>query len=329
MRYFVTGATGFVGGQLVRQLRQAGHEIAALVRSPSRAGDLVAEGVTLCEGDVTDPASVRAGMQSADGVFHCAGWYRLGARDPAAATSVNVDGTRNVLQAMRDLGIAKGVYTSTVAVFSDTGRRMVDESHHFTGRHLTEYDRTKWQAHYEVALPMIEAGLPLVIVQPGVVYGPGDHSQLRDLLVQFLRRRVWMVPSRTAYAWSHVEDSARGHVLAMERGRTGESYILAGPAHTLIDALQIAGRLTGIRPPCCTVPPAIVRAMAVLMQGIGVVAPLPPTFHPETLRAIAGVTYLGNPTKAIRELGFTARPLEEGLRETLDYELKLLRDASN
>src|SRR6476619_3484421 len=137
MKYFVTGTTGFIGGRLARQLREAGHEVIALVRDPSKAQDLAALGVTLAPGDVTDKASMRAPMTGVDGVYHVAGWYKIGMRDKSAGQKVNVEGTRNVLETMKELGIPKGVYTSTLATNSDTHGKVVDETYHYTGHHLT------------------------------------------------------------------------------------------------------------------------------------------------------------------------------------------------
>ena len=179
-RYFVTGATGFVGAEVAKQLLSRGHHVVVLVRDPAKASLLARLGAEVHAGDVTAPDTLREPMRGADGVFHVAAWYKTGQpRAAALAVAVNVDGTRHVLHAMRDLGIAKGVYTSTLAVNSDTRGSVVDETYRYRGPHLTVYDRTKWQAHYEVALPMMTAGLPLVIVQPGAVYGPGDTSALR------------------------------------------------------------------------------------------------------------------------------------------------------
>src|SRR5437016_494296 len=151
MKYFVTGATGFVGGRVVRQLIDAGHQVVVIVRNPAKAADLAELGIAVHQGDVTDKESMRAPMQGVDGVFHIAGWYKIGVRDTSEATSINVHGTRNVLELMRSLDIPKGVYTSTLAVFSDTCGRMVDESYRYDGAHLSEYDRTKWVAHYRIA----------------------------------------------------------------------------------------------------------------------------------------------------------------------------------
>ncbi|MBN1485249.1 MAG: NAD-dependent epimerase/dehydratase family protein [Chloroflexia bacterium] len=324
MRYFVTGATGFIGSRLVHQLVAAGHQVVALVRDPARAGQLAQLGVTLAQGDVTDKESMRAAMAGTDGLFHIAGWYQIGARDKRPAQRVNVQGTRNVLELMRDLGLPKGVYTSTLAVFSDTQGRMVDESYRYTGPHLNEYDRTKRLAHYRVAEPMIEQGLPLVIVMPGAVYGPGDHSLVAKSFEAYLQRKLPLVPRGAALCWGHVSDVVRGHLLAMDKGRPGESYIIAGPPHTLEDAFELAERITGIPVPRLHLSPTLLRLMSGLMRVVGSVVPLPDTYRAESLRVTAGVTYLGRNDKARRELGYQVRPLEEGLRETLFYMMQKL-----
>src|SRR3954447_23341112 len=153
MKYFVTGATGFIGGPGARQLVEDGHQVTALVRDPARAKDLQNLGVILAQGDVTDRASLRAPMAGADGIFHIAGWYRFGRRPREMNRRVNVEGTRNVLETMHDLGIPKGVYTSTLAINSDTHGRLVDETYRYSGPWVSDYDHTKWQAHHQVAEP--------------------------------------------------------------------------------------------------------------------------------------------------------------------------------
>jgi nucleoside-diphosphate-sugar epimerase len=321
--YFLTGATGFVGGAVARQLRAAGHIVRALVRKPEAAMSLDAIGVELHKGDVTDPDSIREPMRGADGVFHVAGWYKVGVRDRASAVSINIDGTRNVLRVMRELGILRGVYTSTLAVNSNTHGRVVDEEYRFGGRHISLYDWSKHEAH-KIAQHEIDRGLPLVIVQPGLIYGPGDTSGVRTMLRQYLQRRLWIVPSRVAYSWAHVEDEARGHLLAMEKGAAGRSYFLAGPVHTLVEAMQTAQDITGIPAPPVRVPPAVLTSAAAMLTVVDGVVRLPPSYAPETLRVLAGVTYLGISTRARNELGWRARPLHDGLMETLRHEMKLL-----
>ncbi len=320
MKYFVTGATGFIGGRLAEVLKERGHEVVAIVRNPARASHLA--GITLVQGDITDKESMREAMTGVDGVYHVAGWYKLGVLGDHPGQAINVDGTRNVLELMRELDIPKGVYTSTVGVFSDTHGEMKDESFKFTGAFVNEYERTKWEAHYRVAQPMIDAGLPLVIVQPGAVYGPGDNSVLHDQVVQYLQRRLPAIPAGMKLCWAHVDDIVEGHILAMEKGTPGESYIIAGPPHTLVEFFEMAERITGIPAPRIVLPPAMVKAAAAVTGLIENVIPLPMMFRSEVLRSSAGVTYLGDNSKAKHELGYDPRPLEQGLRETLPHDLE-------
>jgi nucleoside-diphosphate-sugar epimerase len=216
------------------------------------------------------------------------------------------------------------VYTSTLAVNSDTHGRIVDESYVYHGPWLSEYDRSKWAAHYEVAEPMIQQGLPLIIVQPGAVYGPGDNSPQGQMFRQYLRRKLPMVPRGAALCWAHVDDTAAGHLLAMERGVPGQSYIIAGQPATIQEVLQLAERITGVPAPRLHPSPALVNGVAALMGVVERAVPVPDTFSAEYLRVAAGATYLGSNARARRELGFDPRPLEVGLREVLEYELARL-----
>ena len=237
MRYAITGATGFVGGALASQLRKSGHDVVALVRDRSRAGALERLGCEFVEGDLDDAAALDRLCAGADGLFHVAGWYKLGQRDPSLGTKVNVEGTRNALAAAQRNGVPRVVYTSTLAVNSDTEEQVVDETYRFTGEHVSVYDRTKAEAH-DIALDFVEQGLDVVIVQPGLVYGPGDTAQTGDLIAQVANGKRPFAPKGGGVCWAHVDDIADGHVRAMERGRKGESYMLAGPRATLAEGLR-------------------------------------------------------------------------------------------
>lgn len=322
MKYFLTGATGFVGGEVARQLRTAGHEVIALVRAPSKAQELAQLGCQLAPGDVTDKESMRAPMTGVDGVFHIAGWYKLGAKDSSPGVKVNIDGTRNVLEVMRDLNIPKGVYTSTLAINSDTHGKLADETYRFAGKHLSEYDRTKAEAH-KIAEAFIAQGLPLVVVMPGVIYGPGDTSSLRQTVVNLLKGQLPSIPNETTYSWAHVQDVARAHILAMEKGRAGQNYIVCGDTRPLVDAIKMACEAGHARMPL-VVPPAMVKMLSGVMGVVEKIVPVPDSYTSEGLREIAGTTYIGDNSKARRELGYDPRPLEAGWPQTVLREKELL-----
>jgi nucleoside-diphosphate-sugar epimerase len=152
---------------------------------------------------------------------------------------------------------------------------------------------------------------------PGVIYGPGDNGPLHEALVQYLKRQLPLTPKRTAFSWGYVDDVARAHILAMEKGKAGDEYIIAGPTRTFIDAMALAERVTGVKAPRIHPGPAMMRAMAAMMSVIGALVPLPASFTSESLRESAGVTYIGDNAKARREFSYDPRPLEAGLPQAL------------
>jgi nucleoside-diphosphate-sugar epimerase len=322
MKYFVTGATGFVGGRMAHFLRHHKHEVIALVRNPEKAGALSNIGVTLVKGDVTDKESMRDAMRGCDGVFHIAAWYKLGQRDKGSGQEINVDGTRYVLELMKELEISKGVYTSTLAINSDSKGVLHDEQFQFTGKHISEYDRTKAGAH-QVAENFIRQGLPLVIVMPGLIYGPDGTSLSDEALRLFLQKKLPLIPAKAAYCWAHVDDIVFAHWLAMEKAKPGSTYMIGGPPHTLAEAFRMAASLTGLRMPL-VVPPVLLKLSSLLSALVENIATMPEMYSSEALRVQAGVTYLGDNSKAKRELGYSPRTLETGLRETLLHEQKKL-----
>jgi nucleoside-diphosphate-sugar epimerase len=282
--------------------------VAALVR-----GDHPLDpAVRVVRGDLFDAAALDRLCSGVDGLFHVAGWYKLGVRDPSVGWRVNVDGTRAVLSAAARSRVPRVVYTSTLAVNSDTHGAIVDESYRFTGRHLSAYDRSKAKAH-DVALEFAQRGLPVVVVMPGLVYGPGDTAMTGELIRDTIRGRLVIVPAVGGVCWGHVADIADGHLLAMQRGSPGQSYMLAGPPAPLIDGLRLVARLAGRRSPI-GLPKALVAATAGAAGLAGRVLPVPPAYAAETLRS-GLATYYGTPTKARTELGWSCRDLDTGLGE--------------
>lgn len=325
MKVFLTGATGFIGRHLARALVAGGHHVRALVRNPGAADDLREDGVEICPGDIRDKASVRAGMTGAEGVYHVAAWYKVGEGTLDVAREINVGGTRNVLECARDLAVHKIVYTSSIAIYSDTHGHTVDESSPCAGPYNSVYEQTKAEAHREVAVPMMAEGLPLVVVLPGVVYGPGDRSPIRDSFVMFLQRRLPVLPRGTVYCWAHVDDTVAGHIQAMARGRTGESYIIAGPVCEFARVFEIASGRLDIPAPRMRLGGDTLRRVAKVTGAIERLVPwLPAAYRAEALRSVAGTTSIASSAKAEAELGWAPRPLETGLIETLEDEMRTL-----
>jgi nucleoside-diphosphate-sugar epimerase len=318
MNVFITGGTGFIGSRVLQKLVQRGDRVRALVRSVPGAELVRAMGAEPVTGDLNDRAALRQGMQGCDLVFHIAGWYKIGSPHPEQAEIVNVEGTRSVLTTAFELGVPRIVYTSTIAVFGDTRGRLVDESYHMppTESFLSAYDRTKYRAHYEVAVPLIRQGAPLIIVQPGAVYGPGDPSLVGQLMRLYHHGLLPVLPGpELTLTYAHVEDVAEGHILAADRGRIGESYILAGPVYRLDEMAQIWAQVTGRQPPRYAVPARKVKRLIPLVAALRRVIPLPDLISPESIR-ILGASYIARPDKAVRELGWQVTDIYEGMRLT-------------
>ena len=319
---FVTGGTGFIGGRLVALLVARGVEVRALARSEAGLQKVKALGATPIPGDVTDPQSMKEAMHGCDVVFHVAAMYEIGARYTRQIEAVNVDGARNVFETAINVGVPKIVYTSTAGVHGDTKGKMVDENHRIPFdalRSSTLYEQTKWRAHYEVALPMIEGGAPIVIVESGGVYGPEDHSVVGDLLELYVRGRLPILPDRdTTLTFVYVDDIAEGHILAAVKGRIGESYCMGYQPLSFGTLLDLCAQVNGRPKVMLKIPSVFVRPTWPVMALIEKMIPLPAMLSGEAVRTV-GTTWIVSCKKAQNELGWNPRPAEEGLKSTLDW----------
>lgn len=318
---FVTGGTGFIGSRLISLLVARGVEVRALARSQAGIEKVKALGAVPVQGDVTDPQSMKEAMRGCDVVFHVAAMYEVGARYARQMETVNVDGARNVFETALEVGIPRIVFTSTVAVHGDTKGKVVDETHQVPFEEFkssTLYEQTKWRAHYEVALPMIGQGVPIVIVESGGVYGPEDHSVLGDLLTMYVRGLRVLLDRDTAITFVYVDDVAEGHILAAEKGRLGESYIMGYQPFTFGQFADLWPKASGRPKVLFKIPSVLVRPWWPLMALIEKVIPLPALLSSEAVRSV-GTTWLGSCKKAQEELGWKPRPIEEGLKLTFDW----------
>ena len=326
----MTGGTGFIGGEVVRQLRARGDDVACLVRNRDKGRKLAELGCELVSGDLGDERAIREGMRGCDAAIHAAAVYEVGipASEREAMREANVGGTERVLGAALEAKIPKVVYVSTVGVFGNTHGRIVDESYEHPGKDFTSYyEQTKWEAH-QVAKRLIAEGLPCVSVQPGGVDGPGDTSSIAQLLDQFLSGRMPLMPfPDLGICLSHVEDIAAGILLGLDKGKPGETYVISGPATTVREAIGVVAEATGRKAPKHAIPPALMKALIPVGPLVGKLMGQPPNLR-ELISSADGVTFWASYEKAGRELGYAPRGLEQGLRDMLAAEGRLAGSAA-
>jgi dihydroflavonol-4-reductase len=318
MRVFLTGGTGFIGGEVARLLRGRGDDVRALVRTPSKAGALEAIGCELVEGDLSDEDALTKACDGADAVVHGAALYEVGvsAERRAAMVDVNVGGTERVLGAALAAGVRKAVYISTVAVFGNTGGHVADEGwvRPDDGSYTSVYEETKVLAHRR-AHEIGARGLPLVTVQPGVVYGAGDTSTMGDLLSRFVAGKLPALPfPDMGVTPVHRDDVAAGVLLALDKGTPGECYVLAGTPVRVRELIAELAAVAGRTPPRFHLPTAAVKLAAPFGRIVGPALGFPPNLR-EVLSSSDGVTFWATGKKAMDELGWTSRPLSVGLRD--------------
>ena len=326
MRVFLTGATGFIGGHVARNLRARGDDVVCLVRSRERAAPLAALGCELVEGDLGDEAAIRTGLTDCDAAIHGAAIYEVGIPKSAheGMYEANVLGTERVLRAALAAKTPKVVYISTVAAFGNTGGEVVDESYEHPGSSFTSYyEETKYRAHQVAKRMAREEGLPLVMVQPGGVYGPEDHSELGNTMNQFLKGRLPVLAfPDLGLNLVHVEDVAGGVLLALDKGEVGESYVLGGEITTMRTMIGTLAKVSGRKAPTKALPTAVIKASAPFGRVIGPLLGFPPNMR-ELITSSDGVTFWARDDKARADLGYSPRGLEQGLRDMLEAEGRL------
>ncbi|HET9591736.1 MAG TPA: NAD-dependent epimerase/dehydratase family protein [Solirubrobacterales bacterium] len=321
MKVFLTGGTGFIGGEVARQLRARGEEVVCLVRSPQKAAGLRELGCELVSGDLGDESAIRKGMRGCDAAIHAAAMYEVGipAKQRPAMWDANVAGTERVMKAALAEKIPRIVYVSTVGIFGNTHKQVVDESYKNPETDFTSYyEETKLEAHKLVRRMIDEQELPAIIVQPGGVYGPDDTSQVADLLEQFFAGKLPLMPfPELGICMTHVEDIAGGILLALDKGALGETYVISGPVTTMREAIEMVAKVSGRKAPKRNLPTGLMKAMIPLGPVVGKVMGQPPNLR-ELISSADNVTFWASYDKAQKELGYSPRGMEEGLRQTLE-----------
>jgi farnesol dehydrogenase len=320
LKVLVVGSTGFLGKSVARRLARAGHALRLLARSGSNLEGLPTD-AEIVRGDVTDPASLDRAADGCDAIVHMAAMVKMWTPDRAGFDRVNVGGLQNVLAAA-ERARARVVYTSSFMALGPAGPVPGDESLVHPGRPRNDYERTKAAADV-VAREAAAAGRDVVILYPGVVYGPGDVTDgniVVKMVTDHLAGKMPGIvgPGDRLWSYSYVEDVADGHLSALERGRAGERYVLAGENVTMDGLFRTLQEVANVRPPRIHIPFAVASAL-----GYACVLWAEMTGHPPLLtHEVVGVFrehWAYSSAKAERELGYRPRPLREGLAQTMEW----------
>jgi dihydroflavonol-4-reductase len=320
MATLVTGATGLLGSHIARKLAERGDKVKLLLRKTSKTiniDDLNAERVY---GDVTDIDSIRKAIEGCDTIYHAAGIVSFKQADYKKMEDINVKGTQNVFTAALEAGVKKAVYTSSVAAIGlKPGKESADEETPFdpAGTDI-QYIKSKYYAEEE-ALKFFRKGLPLVIVNPSIVIGAGDvYVSTSGFILWYCKRRL---PGYTDGGINIVdaEDVALGHLLAAEKGRLGERYILSNRNITIKELFEVIEKVTGIPRPRMKIPYPLAYMGAYIAERIlGIPAPNYVAMDIDSVKGSKHFWYFDN-SKAVRELGFSPRPLEETIESTVKW----------
>jgi dihydroflavonol-4-reductase len=312
----VTGGSGFVGRAVVVELLARGRAVKVLARNP-RHPALQGLDVEAAPGDLKDPESVRKALNGCDRVFHVAADYRLWVPDPEVMYAVNVAGTRSLLAAAAKAGVERVVYTSTVGALGNPGDGTpgAEDTPVTMSDMVGHYKRSKFLAE-QVALDFARQGLPVVIVNPSTPVGPWDSrpTPTGEMIVEFLKGKM---PAylETGLNLIHVQDTARGHLLAEERGQVGEKYILGGENLKLSAIFEMLAEISGLRAPRLRLPYWPVLALAYADEfWANHVSGRPPRIPVTAVRMARKFMFFNN-AKAVRELGLTLTPVRRALED--------------
>ena len=320
MKALVTGATGFVGAAVARALLGGQWQVRILARRGSDRRNLKNLDVEVFEGDLGDLSSLERAAQGCVGLFHVAADYRLGARDPAELYRANVEGTRNVLNAAYRSGVRRIVYTSSVATIGipADGTPGDEQSANSLANMIGHYKRSKFLAE-DLVCEAAQAGLSVVIVSPSTPVGPGDvkPTPTGQLVLDAAAGRMPAYVD-TGLNIVHVDDVAAGHLLAFERGRAGERYILGGQDMSLREILEVIARLEGRNPPRVRLPYGVVLPLAYLAEAFARISGRSGRITLEGVRMSRKKMFFSS-AKAVRELGYRWRPPEQAFEDAIRW----------
>lgn len=323
MNIFVSGATGYIGNNLAKRLASEGHTIHALCRPSGKEQLLEHPNIKLFEGDINDYQTIHDAMVGCQQAYHLAAFARVWAKDSSTFYRINVEGTKNVLDAAREAGIEKIVFTSTAGVLGPSNSRPVSEDHARIGEVMNEYEDSKTQAELLCKDYCTKYGMHIVIVNPPRVYGPGVESEsnaVTRLLKLFMKGKWRIMPGdgKRTGSYVHVDDVVTGHVLAMEKGRSAERYILSGVNASYLEFFGLIMKLTGKQTKLYHFPVWLMVFCSYSLMAWTKISGKAPLLTPKWVKKYFYDWSLSC-EKAQNELGYSYRSLEEGLAQTIKW----------
>jgi dihydroflavonol-4-reductase len=320
MKTFITGATGFLGASIVRELLRDGNEVRALVRKGADTANLAGLDVEMWQGDLRDGEGLKQGLKGCDVLYHAAADYRLWTRDPSEMYRTNVDGTVAILEEALANGVSRVVYTSSVGTLGNPGDGTPgnEETPVRFSDMVGHYKKSKFLAERE-AERFVERGLPLVIVNPSTPVGPLDikPTPTGRIIVDFLNRKMPAYLD-TGLNIIAVEDCARGHILAAQKGQVGRKYILGNTNLTLREIFATLEEITGLAAPRVRLPYTPILLAAYINEGISKLTGRQPLIPLAGVQMAAKFMYF-DPARAVRELGLPQTPIAEALQRAVEW----------
>ena len=322
MSILITGATGYLGTKLTQLLADRGESVRLLIRTDSKINEFDRPGISIVKGDILDKESLKKAMDGISKVYHMAAYARLWARDPLTYHKINVEGTGNVLDAALQAGILKMVHTSTAGVVGPSGQQPMNEDLPRVADFFNSYEKTKWEAE-NLSMEYARKGLQVTIVNPSRVYGPGldtGSNPITKIVQLYLQNKWHVIPGsgNDIGSYCFVDDVIEGHLLAMEKGRSGERYLFGGINATFNELIESISRNSGVSKKLWHIPFPFLLLYSNVQLWYAGVSGKPPMITPEWVKKY-DYNWALDSTKAITELGYRVRPLDEGLQLTIEW----------
>lgn len=322
MAILITGSTGYIGSLLTLKLADQGEDIRILVRKDPELAAFNRPNIKIFKGDITDAGSLETAMQGVDKVYHMAAYARLWAKDPDTFQKINVEGTRNVMEAAWNAGVRKLVYTSTAGVIGPSSDKPMAEHDARIVGFFNAYEETKTQAE-QVTMGYVNRGLDVSIVNPARVYGPGldtGSNPVTKIVELYMKRKWHVIPGNgeDVGSYCYIDDVVDGHINAMLKGGKGERYIFGGVNASFNELISLIRKHSGVKKKLYNLPFPVMSFVSHAMKTWSVISGTPPMITPDWVKRYDYHWKLDS-SKAVREINYNIRTLDAGIQQTVAW----------